>query len=79
MTEGLTVGSACGWGRHLKWKHSTAQVCEIGRSFDDVDPTLKVGPETRAPRTGEHTDEMLRDLLGYDDAKIASLREAGVV
>lgn len=31
------------------------------------------------PELGEHTDVVLRDLLGYDDAKVASLRAAGVV
>ncbi|MER3453031.1 MAG: CoA transferase [Acidimicrobiia bacterium] len=33
---------------------------------------------TRAPATGEDTDELLREL-GYDDAAIASLRESGAV
>jgi crotonobetainyl-CoA:carnitine CoA-transferase CaiB-like acyl-CoA transferase len=32
-----------------------------------------------APRLGEHTDEVLRELLGMSDAEIASLRSAGVV
>jgi formyl-CoA transferase len=31
------------------------------------------------PGIGEHTDEILRGLLGYDDARIASLRRAGAV
>ena len=31
------------------------------------------------PRLGEHTEEILRDLLGYSAAEIASLRAAGVV
>ncbi|MBM4440509.1 MAG: CoA transferase [Candidatus Rokubacteria bacterium] len=30
-----------------------------------------------APALGEHTDMLLRDLLGYDDAKIARLYESG--
>src|SRR4051795_4095874 len=29
---------------------------------------------TKAPEVGEHTDAVLRDVLGYDDAKIAELR-----
>jgi formyl-CoA transferase len=29
------------------------------------------------PRLGEHTDEILRELLGYDGARIAGLRDAG--
>lgn len=35
--------------------------------------------ETRAPRLGEHNDDCLRDLLGYDDARIAKLSDAGIV
>jgi crotonobetainyl-CoA:carnitine CoA-transferase CaiB-like acyl-CoA transferase len=34
---------------------------------------------TKAPEVGEHTDAVLRDVLGYDDAKIASLRDAGAI
>lgn len=29
------------------------------------------------PRLGQHTDEVLREFLGYDDARLAGLREAG--
>jgi crotonobetainyl-CoA:carnitine CoA-transferase CaiB-like acyl-CoA transferase len=32
-----------------------------------------------APRAGEHTDDVLRDLLGYDDARMAALTEAGAL
>jgi formyl-CoA transferase len=31
-----------------------------------------------APLLGEHTKEVLRKTLGYDDARIAALSEAGV-
>ncbi len=34
---------------------------------------------TKAPEVGEHTDEVLRGVLGYDDAKVAQLREAGAL
>ena len=33
----------------------------------------------KAPTVGEHTDEVLREVLGYDDAKLAALREAGAI
>jgi len=33
----------------------------------------------KAPEVGEHTDAVLRDVLGYDDAKIAALRAAGAI
>jgi len=31
----------------------------------------------RSPTLGEHTDEVLKQVLGYDDAKIGALRQAG--
>jgi crotonobetainyl-CoA:carnitine CoA-transferase CaiB-like acyl-CoA transferase len=33
----------------------------------------------RAPTPGQHTDEVLRDLLGYDDARIDALRREGAI
>src|SRR4051794_13958585 len=40
-----------------------------------IDEELPV--PTKAPTAGEHTDAVLRDLLGWDDARIAEAREAG--
>lgn len=40
-----------------------------------VDGELPV--PTRAPTVGEHTDDVLHDVLDYDDARVAALREAG--
>jgi crotonobetainyl-CoA:carnitine CoA-transferase CaiB-like acyl-CoA transferase len=34
---------------------------------------------TKAPELGQHTDEVLADVLGYDDARIAALRETGAL
>jgi formyl-CoA transferase len=31
----------------------------------------------RSPLLGEHTDEVLKDVLGFDEAKVASLKAAG--
>ncbi|HEU4439786.1 MAG TPA: CoA transferase [Methylomirabilota bacterium] len=33
----------------------------------------------RAPRLGEHTDEILREILSYGDATIARLRDGGII
>ena len=30
-----------------------------------------------APTLGEHTDEVLSEVLGYDDATLAAKRDAG--
>lgn len=32
---------------------------------------------TKAPTVGQHSDEVLREVLGYDDEKIAALKAAG--
>jgi formyl-CoA transferase len=31
----------------------------------------------RSPLLGEHTEEVLKDVLGYDDAKVGTLKSAG--
>jgi crotonobetainyl-CoA:carnitine CoA-transferase CaiB-like acyl-CoA transferase len=45
-------------------------------------PKLSATPatvRTAPPRLGEQSDELLRELLGYDDAQIAALRAAGAI
>ncbi len=46
-------------------------------------PVKVIGEEmpvpTKAPTLGEHTDDVLRDVLGYDDSRIAALRAAGAL
>ena len=34
---------------------------------------------TKAPTPGQHTDDILRSVLGYDDDRIAELRSAGAL
>jgi crotonobetainyl-CoA:carnitine CoA-transferase CaiB-like acyl-CoA transferase len=34
---------------------------------------------TKAPTTGQHTVDVLRDICGYDEKTIASLQESGVL
>jgi crotonobetainyl-CoA:carnitine CoA-transferase CaiB-like acyl-CoA transferase len=43
--------------------------------FSDVDASAV----SSAPTLGEHTDQVLRELLGLDDAELASLRADGIV
>jgi crotonobetainyl-CoA:carnitine CoA-transferase CaiB-like acyl-CoA transferase len=42
-----------------------------------IDETLPV--PSKAPTVGQHTDEVLRDVLEYDDDKIESLRSSGAL
>lgn len=63
---------------------------EVPRT-DDVDQPVLVpgnpvklsavaeGPERRVPWLGEHTDEVLAAELGYDEARLAELRESGAI
>ena len=37
------------------------------------------GPEHRMPWVGEHTNDILHDELGLDDAELAKLRDAGII
>ncbi len=51
---------------------------------DELPIPLKVAdvelPEpTKAPTVGEHTDDVLRRVLGYDDRRVESLRAAGAL
>jgi crotonobetainyl-CoA:carnitine CoA-transferase CaiB-like acyl-CoA transferase len=36
-------------------------------------------PDTRAPKLGEHTDSVLREVLGYDEERLAALRGRGII
>jgi len=36
-------------------------------------------PERAAPTLGEHTDRILAEILGYDEARIAGLHEGGIL
>ena len=36
-------------------------------------------PPTKAPTVGQHTDDVLRDVLGYDDAQLKAARASGAL
>jgi crotonobetainyl-CoA:carnitine CoA-transferase CaiB-like acyl-CoA transferase len=36
-----------------------------------------VADPVAAPAVGQHTDEVIREVLGYDEARLARLSEAG--
>jgi crotonobetainyl-CoA:carnitine CoA-transferase CaiB-like acyl-CoA transferase len=51
---------------------------------DQLPLPIKIGgpddaPITKAPELGEHTDAVLRDVLGYDADRIAALRADGAI
>jgi len=42
--------------------------------LDDEQPI----PE-QAPTPGQHTDDVLRDVLGYDETRLSALKESGAL
>lgn len=64
-----------GWWHHLP--HAELGDCE----YDGVVPRLSEAPgelRTASPLLGEHTHEVMREILGLDDDAIASNEAAGV-
>jgi crotonobetainyl-CoA:carnitine CoA-transferase CaiB-like acyl-CoA transferase len=52
----------------------------VGMPFKVTSAAGDSAPSTRpVPRLGAHTDEILRDVLGYSDADIRALRDEGAV
>jgi CoA:oxalate CoA-transferase len=52
------------------------------RKYARTPPHLSSAPEiptVTAPRLGEHTRPILRDLLGYDEAEVEQLHDEGVI
>jgi crotonobetainyl-CoA:carnitine CoA-transferase CaiB-like acyl-CoA transferase len=49
---------------------------QLGTPIKTDAPLGGMGP---APSSGQHSDEILRDVLGYDATRITALRDAGVV
>ena len=46
----------------------------LGTPIKFVDETLPM--PTKAPTVGQHTEQVLRDVLGWDDEQIAAARDA---
>ncbi|WP_320837212.1 CoA transferase [Zhongshania sp.] len=58
---------------HPNGKKTKAPGCPIKLSRNNEESF------TPAPLLGQHTDELMRDVLGYDNADVASLKEQGVI
>jgi crotonobetainyl-CoA:carnitine CoA-transferase CaiB-like acyl-CoA transferase len=55
---------------------------ELGVLREVASPVRTAGASaapTPAPRLGQHTDEILRQILHYDPARIAALRASGAL
>ncbi|MBW2279147.1 MAG: CoA transferase [Deltaproteobacteria bacterium] len=78
LREALTGDFAVERGLLVDVDDRSGGVRQVVRSpwrFSDSDSHVR-GP---APRRGEHNDAVLRERLGLDDARLAKLRDAGVV
>ena len=49
--------------------------CGLGIRIDGRDSGFRLAP----PELGQHTDEVLRDLLGYDSIRIGRLKDTGII
>jgi crotonobetainyl-CoA:carnitine CoA-transferase CaiB-like acyl-CoA transferase len=65
--RGLIAGTPHPRFGEARWVASPVRVAE------------KSAVHQRAPELGEHTTTVLRDVLGYDDARITALREGGAL
>jgi crotonobetainyl-CoA:carnitine CoA-transferase CaiB-like acyl-CoA transferase len=65
-------------GLKVTVRDGAGQVVDLAGAPFHVDGAA-LPPPTMPPRLGEHTDEVLRDLLGLDTERIAGLRRAKVV
>lgn len=50
-----------------------------GEALPQVGLGIKVNGVAPSPRLGEHTEDVMHDLLAYDAARIAELRAAGAI
>jgi crotonobetainyl-CoA:carnitine CoA-transferase CaiB-like acyl-CoA transferase len=50
---------------------------QLGTPLKYLDVELPM--PTKAPTVGQHTDEVLTDVLGYDAARVATLKESGAL
>ncbi|KAF8941894.1 hypothetical protein BGZ52_013122, partial [Haplosporangium bisporale] len=56
-------------------KAGEIKVAGLPVKYSETQPSIRLPP----PCLGEHTEEILRTVLGYDEEKIRELREAKAV
>jgi crotonobetainyl-CoA:carnitine CoA-transferase CaiB-like acyl-CoA transferase len=87
---GVPAGKIKSVGEALESEHLRARGAIVTVTHPTAGPMRMVGPPIRlhgtpataatpAPLLGEHTDEVLRKVLGYSSEAVAELRAAGVV
>ena len=77
MAEIATDESLFATGTLVKVPHPTrGEYLTVGNPIKLSDSPTDV---TRSPLLGEHTDEILRDVLKFDDARIATIRTSGAI
>ena len=69
---------------HFQARSTFFRIADAGHDIPQVGLGIQLdgapaGFFTRPPHLGEHTEPVLRDLLGYDDAEIGALRAQGVI
>ena len=62
------------FSEYRAWLEAHGVDCGVIKVVDGAIPT-----PTKAPTLGQHTDEVLTKVLGYDGARITALRDAGAL
>ena len=70
------VGGATGLIGDPSFKDAERPFLVVGNPIKMSDSPSEVA---RSPLLGEHTDEIMRDVLGFSEAEIAAAREAGAI
>jgi crotonobetainyl-CoA:carnitine CoA-transferase CaiB-like acyl-CoA transferase len=77
VPSALSDPQAVARGAVVEFDHPTlGTISHMASPLRLDDGRIEVG---RAPTRGEHTEELLRDLCGYDEARLATLRAQGAV
>lgn len=69
---------------HFRERETFFQIAQDGRQIPQVSLGIHIDGEAAGyvsapPRLGQHSETVLRDLLGYDPEKIETLRRSGVI
>src|ERR1035437_6105339 len=85
----LRPGRSTAWTRSVRIRFFSSAdyfiVLKVGgRRFPQVGLGIRIEgasskPRRRPPLLGEHSEEVLREILGYDDAKLEELRRQDII
>jgi crotonobetainyl-CoA:carnitine CoA-transferase CaiB-like acyl-CoA transferase len=79
LQDKLATRTTQEWLSRLRGKVPCAPVHSLSDAISPIRAPRVARSQRRAPALGEHTDEVLRDYLGYNKERIAELRRKQIV